>query len=248
MLPNGWFMKRAAAALILMTTAGCASMNSPENAALGVNDPFESVNRDIHAFNKGFDRYALRPIAQGYDAATPGLFRLFISNALSHLELPRDFANHVLTAEFESAGRTLLRFAINTTVGAGGLLDPATDFEVEKENADFGKTLAVWGAGEGFFYSIPFLGPSTVRHTAGRVVDLAFAPTSYLDEPLVPIGVGALAAVEARADNAGAIDSLLYDSVDSYSAVRSFYLNSRRSFVGDEPVLDLDALDPEASQ
>lgn len=228
---------------LVVGVSGCAT-NSAENEALGINDPYETAfNRDIHAFNKGFDRYALRPVSQGYDAVTPGLFRLLIGNALNHLELPRDFANHVLTAEFDSAGRTLLRFAVNTTVGAGGLLDPATDFEIEKEDADFGKTLAVWGAGEGVYYEIPFLGPSTVRHTTGRIVDLAFAPTSYLGEPLVAGGVTALSAVEARDNNFGAIDSVLYDSVDSYIAVRSFYLEARRAFVTNGESQNLDELE-----
>lgn len=236
-------IRMAAIGAVALGLSACAT-NSPENAALGINDPYEnSVNRSIHSFNKGFDRYALRPVSQGYDAVTPGLFRLLISNALNHLEAPRDFANHILTAEFESAGRTLLRFAVNTTVGAGGLLDPATDFELEKEDADFGKTLAVWGAGEGVYYEIPFLGPSTVRHTAGRVVDLALAPTSYLGEPLIAGGVAAVAAVEARDDNLGAIDSVLYDSPDSYIAVRSFYLDARRAFVTNGESQNLDDLE-----
>ena len=79
---------------------------------------------------------------------------------------------------------------------------------------------------------------------------MLFAPTTYLGEPLVGIGVRTVEVVEERASNAGSIDSVLYDSVDSYTALRSFYLESRRGFVteGASQELDVDYLDPEASQ
>lgn len=227
----GWNAARLfAAAIVAVGLGGCAT-NSPENEALGINDPYEGMNRDIHAFNKGADQFILRPVAKGYEAVTPGAVKLMVGNALNHLEAPRDFANHVLTAEASAAGRTVARFAINTFIGAGGLLDPASEFDLGKEDADFGKTLAVWGAGEGFYYEIPLLGPSTVRHSAGRIVDIAFAPTLYLGEPITAGAVNTAEIVSARAANASSIDSILYDSVDSYLATRSFYIESRRAFV-----------------
>ena len=226
-----WNVTRlAGVAAIVAGLSGCAA-NSPENEALGINDPYEGFNRDIHAFNKGADQVVLRPIAKGYEAVSPGAVRLMVGNALNHLEAPRDFANHVMTAEAGAAGRTVARFAINTFIGAGGLLDPASEFDLGKEDADFGKTLAVWGAGEGFYYEIPLLGPSTIRHSAGRIVDIAFAPTVWIGEPISAGAVNAADVVNARAENAGAVDSVLYDSVDSYVATRAFYIESRRNFV-----------------
>lgn len=226
-----WSVARLLGATVVAAgLSGCAT-NSPENEALGINDPYEGLNRDIHSFNKGADQLILRPVAKGYEAVTPGAVKLMVSNALNHLEAPRDFANHVLTAEAGAAGRTVARFAINTLIGAGGLLDPASELDLGKEDADFGKTLAVWGAGEGFYYEIPLLGPSTVRHSTGRIVDIAFAPTVWLGEPVSTASTTALEAVSARAEDASAIDSVLYDSVDSYVATRAFYIESRRSFV-----------------
>lgn len=210
--------------------AGCAH-EPTEVGGLRVNDPYEGINRDIHGFNKGVDRYFIRPISQGYDAATPGLVRLLVGNGLSHLELPRDFVNHLLQGELMSAGRTLLRFGVNTIVGAGGLLDPATDFEIEKEDADFGQTLAVWGADEGVYYEIPLLGPSTIRHTTGRVVDLVFAPTTFIGAPYSGLAKTSLEIVELRSNNGELIDSIYYDSADSYSTLRALYYQNRRRFV-----------------
>lgn len=228
----------AAAALSL---AGCASTQTTDPGGLTVNDPFERVNRGTHSFNKGADRVILRPVAQVYDAVTPGLVQFLIRNALNHLELPRDFANHVLQGEAERAGTTLARFGVNTIAGAGGLLDLATAFRLPKEDADFGMTLTKWGLGEGVFYEIPLLGPSTARHTTGRIVDIAFSPTTYLGNPVFGAAVAGVRITEGRSSNFEAIDSILYDSADSYATSRSIYLQQRRRFVNGGVAADDDS-------
>lgn len=240
-----------AAVVLAGALSGCAAHNSAENEALGINDPNEPFNRHVHSFNKGFDELVLRPVAVGYDAVTPGLFRLLIRNALNHLELPRDFANHVLVADLPAAGRTLGRFGVNTLLGAGGFLDPASQVDLPKEDADFGRTLARGGFEEGPYYEIPLMGPSTVRHTMGRIVDLAFAPTSYVFEPFSGAIVTGIDAVETRADNMPAIDSVLYESADSYATTRAIYLQNRRNFVRDADYYGaerIDLFDEESSE
>lgn len=216
----------AAFVALSLAIAGCSTTSQTS----GVNDPFEQTNRSIHAFNKGVDTYVVRPVSQAYDFVTPGLVRLLVSNALSHLELPRDFANNVLAGRWEPAGLTLARFGINTIVGAGGLLDPATDVGIPKQSATFDTTLGTYGAGEGPYYEIPLLGPSNIRDTVGRVVDIAFAPTTYLGAgPIAGATVTGLQIAEARDDNLTAIDNLLYESPDSYIATRTFFLQSQRA-------------------
>ncbi len=226
----------AAAALSTALVGGCASTSDTTTSSLGVDDRFEGFNRGVHGFNKGVDEYVVRPVAIGYDTVTPGLVQFLLRNAISHLELPRDFAANLFSGELEAAGLTLVRFGVNTLVGAGGLLDPATDFEVPKQDADFGKTFASWGADEGPFHEIPFVGPSTIRHTAGRIVDMAFAPTSYLGQPLIGVAKTAVEVVDFRAQNGDLIDDVLYESADSYSAEQTLYIQNRRAFVSDGDV------------
>jgi phospholipid-binding lipoprotein MlaA len=216
--------------VLFLGIAGCAQ-NSAQNAALGINDPYEGVNRDIHDFNKGADRLIIRPVSQGYEAVTPGILRMMVQNALSHLELPRNFANHLLVGDGLAAGRTLVRFALNTTLGFGGILDPATDVALPKEDADFGKTLATHGVEQGAYFEVPLIGPSSTRHIVGRVVDIAFSPTTYLLSPFSGIARTALGVAEARSENADLIDDVLYGSDDSYALVRSLYLQRRKAFV-----------------
>ncbi|MEM6670231.1 MAG: VacJ family lipoprotein [Pseudomonadota bacterium] len=221
---------RATAALFVAATlSACATTEAVD----GVYDPYQPLNRDFHEFNKGLDTVVVRPVSSVYGDVTPGLVRLLIGNALSHLELPRDFANNVFMGKWEPAGSTLARFAVNTIVGAGGLLDPATDFEIEKQDADFGMTLAHYGAGEGAYWELPFLGPGTTRSHWGRFVDFAFAPTTYIGAPISGYTVLGLNTVEFRDTNENAVDSVLYESADSYTTARSLFLQNRRAQLGE---------------
>lgn len=190
-----------AAVAAALTLSGCAQ-NSAENEALGINDPYENINRDFHEFNKGADRLVLRPIARGYRDYTPDALQFVFRNVINHFELPRDFVNHILTGEFKSAGRTLLRAGINSTFGFGGIFDPASDVEIFKEDSDFGKTLAVWGVPQGVYFELPLLGPTSPRHSVGNVVDIAFSPTTYFGQPFAGISRGAVDIVDSRARNA----------------------------------------------
>lgn len=222
-------MPRRAAGLSLclslgLALGGCAGIPAPGT----VDDPFEGLNREVHRFNKDLDRRLLRPAATAYDAATPGLVQLLVKNALNHLETPRDLVSHLLSGEIRAAGAAVMRFGVNTVVGAGGLLDPATDFGLEKDSADIGQALAQLGMAEGIYYEAPLLGPTVARHTLGRLVDMALSPLSYLAPPVGLTAEYTARSVVFRAENAAAVDGVLYGGVDSYAAARSIYLQSRR--------------------
>ncbi|MCI4660405.1 MAG: VacJ family lipoprotein [Neomegalonema sp.] len=232
-MPREWgqtLIRLTAALVLAFGMAGCATQQS----ANGIYDPYESFNRSMHEFNKGVDTAVLRPVSKAYDFAMPDLFRFLINNGLNHLALPVDFANHLLSADIEEAGETLARFGLNTVMGAGGLLDPASDLGIARKPSDFGKTLAYWGVGEGPYFELPLLGPTTTRDGFGRLGDMAFSPTTYISGPVGPyVGPGVLTTriVETRASNSDAIDSVLYESGDSYATARSVYLQMRRAAV-----------------
>lgn len=234
---NGRRFSLVALALVVTAAlAGCASQPE-EVGGLAINDPYEDTNRTIHGFNVGLDQAVIRPVARGYDEVAPPQVRLVVGNALDHLELPRDFASHVLSGELMPAVRTGMRFAVNTFFGAGGLLDPASEMNLPKEDSDIGVVLATWGFGEGAYLDLPFIGPSTVRHTVGRVGDIFLAPTTYIGGPYAGPAVTAVDVVEFRATNADVIDDVFYGSVDSYARSRALYYQNRRNAVGDGPTL-----------
>ncbi len=232
-------IRRCAALVMVLSVAACATADP--NADLSATDPHEGFNRKMNEVNLVLDRNVLRPVAQGYDFVTPTLVKHLLGNGFNHLDLPADFINYLLQGEINSALETLGRFTLNTVLGAGGLLDPATEFGLPKEDTDFGLTLAKYGVGEGTYWVLPLVGPTTTRDAFGGLVDIALSPTTYIGyvEPSVSPELGlSLVIVETIHDrnaNAGLIDELLYESADPYISLRSVYLQRRRSLVaGDE--------------
>ena len=218
--------ERIVCVLLALVVSACAS-GEPEQGQL-IADPYERVNREIHSFNKGLDTAVVNPASMAYDFVTPALGKFLIGNALSHLTLPGVFANHVLQGQFTEAVETLARFTLNTVLGAGGFLDPATDFGADYVETDFGLTLAEWGADTGPYLELPLFGPSTVRDAVGRVVDSVFVPTSYLVGSDAAWGVRAVDVVDTRDRYRALIDDVLYESEDSYRASRNAYIQNRR--------------------
>lgn len=230
------FSTRAiAAAVVSATLAGCAT--APAEGEL-VADPYESLNRDIHSFNVGWDQILVRPATRVYEEATPDLVQFLVSNGLSHLSLPITFIHQTLQLNVDAALETAGRFVTNTFLGAGGLLDPATEIGLPRTRSDAGLTLAEYGVNEGPFVMLPFLGPFTARDAIGRVADFAIDPFNFIN---IPGGAATSAAragfgiVDARSDNMEIIDEVFYEAEDSYVTTRTAYIQARRRRVqGDE--------------
>ncbi|MEM9349987.1 MAG: VacJ family lipoprotein [Pseudomonadota bacterium] len=207
-------------------------------------DPFESTNRQIHAFNKGLDTFALRPASQVYGTLIPEPVRNGISNFADNLGLPATIINNTLQGDFGSAASNTGRFLVNTTFGLAGVFDPSTALGVPEESTDFGETLHVWGAGEGVFLELPFLGASTTRDAAGRAVDILIDPLGYvLEVPEVNYSRGSRFAsgLNSRFRFTVTIDGILYESADSYAQSRIIYLQNRRFELGtSSPSVSLD--------
>ena len=225
------FVKCVALVCIAGLVSACASTGPRDGFA--ATDEFEPMSRAFHKGNVRLDRNLLRPAAQVYDFVTPTLFKHLIGNGLSHIELPSDFANYVFQGDVDRALETFGRFTMNTIMGAGGLLDPASEFGLPRQQTDFGITLGTHGVGEGSYLVLPLMGPTTTRDTVGFFVDIALSPTAYLGGFSWFDGVGlsltAADLVHQRDAQFEFVDDVLYESEDSYVTVRSGYLQRRRS-------------------
>ncbi|MCT4331473.1 VacJ family lipoprotein [Paracoccus sp. YLB-12] len=253
------------AAFLIAALAGCASKPVMQDG-IRVNDPYEAQNRQIHDFNKAVDARLIGPVSRlastgGDDAASdtgqPGALDLVI-NMGSNLSLPGKVVNSLLQGRPGPATRNFFRFAVNSTLGIGGMFDPAgSDFGLPEEDTDFGETLAVWGVPEGAYVELPVLGPSTQRDAVGKVVDLAIDPMwSILQtdrQRALAFGLRAGAKAGDRARFGDTVDSVLRDSADSYAQTRLIYLMHRRHDLGEEssdidpyadPYADAAAIDP----
>ena len=237
--------------LAVLSVSACAGSNGVAPTADGVNDPYERQNRKVHAFNRGLDRAIVRPAAIGYSSVLPDEVEDSVGNFASNLGQPSVAVNSLLQGDFRGAGISTVRFVTNSVLGLVGLFDVASEFNVPRHDTDFGETLFVWGVGEGAYLELPVLGPSTQRNTAGKVVDLFTNPLSYvLDSPESYYGTvaGAASGLSTRGRFSDTVDSILYESADSYAQARLIYLQNRRFELGDgESTEEIDpfALDTE---
>jgi len=225
--------------LIAVFLVGCAG--NPPQEERDPRDPFEGFNRKVYAFNDAVDRAAVRPVAVAYRDYVPRPARLGTRNFINNLSHPGVIANSAFQGKFGEAFAGTGRFLINTTIGIGGLFDPASKIGLERANEDFGQTLGVWGVGPGPYLVLPALGPSTVRDTSGMAVDTYIDPT-YSVIPLPErYGVYLLRAVDARAQLLEA-DRFLEEEYDPYVSMREAYLQRRRHLIydGDPPPEEFD--------
>ena len=203
----------------------------------GINDPYETHNRKVHAFNRNLDQALVRPAARGYSTILPDEIENTVSNFATNLGQPSVAVNALLQGDLRGAGLSTARFLTNTIVGFGGFVDAAAEFNLPEHNTDFGETLFVWGVKEGAYVELPAIGPSTMRNATGKVVDLFTNPLTYvLNSPEKYYGTvaGAASRLSDRGRYADTIDSILYDSADSYAQARLIYLQNRRFELGQE--------------
>lgn len=224
----------AAVVLSCAVLAGCAS--APAGSEF--NDPYEAQNRKVHAVNKAIDRTLFgSPDRRGLVPTLPAPVSRGLSNAASNMAAPSNMVNGILQGKPERVVTNLFRFLLNTTIGVGGIFDPATGLGVKKDDTDFGETLHVWGVGEGPYLEVPLLGPSTERDFAGTVVDAVMNPLNFtLQSPgsYYAAGIRVGARVGDRQRYADTVESILYESADSYAQSRVLYLQNRRFSLGEE--------------
>ncbi|HNL41672.1 MAG TPA: VacJ family lipoprotein [Ottowia sp.] len=143
------------------------------------------------------------------------------------------FVNQTLQAKPEAALHSFWRVVVNTTMGLGGVLDPASEMRLERRREDFGQTLGHWGVPAGPYFVLPFFGPSTVRDTVALPVDIYGHPLSHVNDVSARNALGATQVVNTRAAVLGATELLESAALDPYSFQRDAYLQKRRNDIHD---------------
>lgn len=152
-----------------------ASLSVDQTTAnpVAISDPLEPLNRRIYRFNALIDSYLLLPMVRGYEAVTPKPVRTGVANFFSNLGDINTLVNSALQLKPQATAVTLTRLVFNTTLGIGGIFDPATDFGLRQRHEDFGLTLGHYGVGAGPYLVLPLFGPSDLRDSVGLVADQA---------------------------------------------------------------------------
>ena len=202
-----------------------------------VKDCFESVNRVTFAFNQGLDKIIFKPLAKGY-RKLPQPIRSGTSNVINNLGNVVTIPNNILQGQMKDASVNSLRLIINSTLGIAGIFDVASYYGLEKrDKEDYGQTLGTWGVGEGCYFILPVLGPTTVRDSIGSLANVVGGDawynvtvandTQYFNEADYYLSQ-LLSGVDFRAKNLESFDSLENTSIDLYASIRSLYLQDRQ--------------------
>lgn len=235
-LPLRATMRHAGGAAFLLAAllGGCATPpTDPADLAIYEqnNDPLEPLNRKVFALNQALDHAVFRPVAKAYVFIVPDDGRTAVHNVLDNLKEPTVFFDNLLQGEFKRAGLTLGRFAINSTVGWAGIFDIATRSGIERQPADFGQTLYVWGIKSGPYLILPVFGPSNPRDAIGQGVDSYADPFTIWanDHGVTELTTARLLAggADDRAQVLDILDDLEKNSVDFYAQLRSLAQQNR---------------------
>ncbi len=229
----------ALAALLAVALAGCATTQNK--------DPLEPLNRKIFGFNEAVDQVLLKPVAQGYAKVTPEPVQTALGNVISNIKGVWSAVNLFLQGRVGEGAEAVLRVGINTTFGLAGVLDVASEMQLDRPNEDLGQTLGVWGMSSGAYMVLPFLGPSTVRDTLALPADNYFSLPSVFREVRDANGARLLTVVHTRAQLLGATSLMSDVALDKYAFVRDAYLQRRQNLIynGEPPDYDQSLWQPE---
>ncbi|MGH8190762.1 MAG: MlaA family lipoprotein [Rhodanobacteraceae bacterium] len=241
-------IRRSRAAQSIVTACMVGALAACAVAPPRTDDPLQKFNRKMFAFNQFADKAAIRPAAKAYVKVTGPKERVLIGNFFDNLRAPVTIINEVLQGRPVPALQSTGRFVINTTVGFLGFFDPASDMQLPAHPTDFGVTLAHWGAPEGPYLVLPFIGPTTARDVWRLPVDSYFDPLSWYardhDFPwhaqYLP-GIFYLVTLRARALP---LDSVLDSSYDPYAFMRDAYRQHRlyEIYYGNPPLSAIEEL------
>ena len=195
-------------------------------------DPFEKLNRVVFYANGALDFLVVRPAAMTYKRLMPRFIRTGLHNAFSNMSEPAILLNDALQGHGKKAAKTLGRFAVNSTVGVGGVFDVASRSGLTHHDNDFGITLARWGVHSGPYIFIPILGPATVRDGVGDLVNIGIDPFTYARFPhseVVYVGRSVETGLDQRAASDKDIKAITATATDDYASIRSYFLQSREA-------------------
>jgi phospholipid-binding lipoprotein MlaA len=233
----GFHIRRVAGLALLLLTLGLAGCATLPSGKADPRDRFERFNRSVYKFNTALDHAILRPVAREYVKVTPQPVRTGINNVLTNLAYPVTLVNSFLQGKFHDGMSDAARLLVNSTIGIGGLFDPASGMGLDRHQADFGQTMGRWGMHSGPYLMLPFLGPSTVRDGFGLVPDYLLlheieTVKLFDNNEYVEWGLFALGTVNRRSQLLDE-DRILDSAYDPYAFLRNAYLQRRDYLIHD---------------
>lgn len=228
------WLKRTALLACALSLSACATTAVPPAAERDPLDPWEPVNRQVHSFNMAADRAVVRPVARGYQKATPQPVRTGVRNFFTNLRSPVIIFNLLLQGRPGDSLEHFERFFVNSIYGIGGIFDLASKADMPAHEADLGMTFATWGWEQSRFVMLPLLGPSTLRDGVGFYGDSFINPVWDRARQEGAFGLLGLNIIQIRAGLLP-LDPQLEAAFDSYIFLRDGFLQRRQfQILGDD--------------
>lgn len=197
-------------------------------------DPMVQLNAESFEIVQDVDEALVGPVAMVYKDAIPKPIRHGLRNFLRNLTEPIVAINFLLQLKPGKAAETVGRFAINTTVGIGGLFDVAKrpPIRLPYRRNGFANTLGYYGVEPGPYLFLPLIGPTTVRDLVGGAIDGLFLPTvvgNPFNNIAFTLPAATLSALQGRIQIDEQLQALRTRSKDPYLDARDFYLRRRQA-------------------
>ena len=206
-----------------MWVCGCASLPPGKRDP---HDPWERMNRATYKFNDKFDHWIARPTARAYQKFVPHFVQTGFRHFIDNIDYPDVMVNDLLQGQLKPFASDTMRFVVNTTLGIGGVFDPATRMGFEKNDRDLGQTFGKWGVPKGPYIVVPFLGPYDLRDGVGSIGDVYLKPKQYLFDSWTNYGLWLGDKIDLRARFLPT-DRIVDNSYDPYAFIRNAYLQNR---------------------
>ncbi len=228
----------------LIVISGCSS--TPDSEGGDPRDPIEPINRAFWTFTWDYtDKYISKPASIAYTTYTPVFLRSGLYNMALNLNEPSSIINNLLQAKFTNAAKSTGRFVLNSTIGLFGFFDPASDFGWTGDQEEFGEVLGTYGVGDGPYFVVPGIGPTSVREEFGDYVDKYYWPLAVID--FWPnLARWAIIGLEQRAALADQ-EPLIRESLDDYEFVKNAYFQNMnyKLYDGNPPIVIDEAAEAE---
>lgn len=140
----------------------------------------EGFNRKLFIFNLKLNKYVLKPVNIVWASVMPKCAMDRLQNVYTNINFPVRLVSCALQKDFKGSKQEFLRFVTNTTIGVGGLWDPAKNkFKLEPRQEDMGQVLAHYNLKKGPYLVLPVV-RGNVRDLIGQLLDYPLRPFSYI--------------------------------------------------------------------
>lgn len=187
------------------------------------NDKYETFNRKMFHMNMNFNKYALKPIHVIWASIMPKYGMDRIQSAYNNIQYPKRLVSSLLQKDFTTSKTETIRFLTNSTLGLGGMYDPARKIlHLEQKNEGMEEALTKCNIKSGPYLVMPLLASTSPRGIVGTLFDNALNPSNYIASP-----IAALAKIGFSINNTYSMQPMLSmvqsTYADPYDIARKMY-------------------------